>query len=173
MFKTTALISEIHSTSNKIRSEHSYFHDYILGVKKEDYIFNEIKRVIDDFDLKNKSRKPYFTYNRFFIFNYLFDNLKMSYTGIGLLFDRDHSTVIHGIREHNKYVEIKDSIYLSNTLDVRIIFEDKNFNEIINRTKKEGSEMEINQFNKNQIETIEILSSKLDELKSFYSKSNN
>ena len=55
-------------------------------------------------NLDTKSRKRELVYQRFYIYKYLKEeNSHNSLAWIGQEFGRDHATVIHGLREYEKY----------------------------------------------------------------------
>lgn len=75
-------------------------------------MIEDIKELIEEFDLKSKSRKRETVYKRYYLMNVLFVRSKMSLAKIGEMFGRDHSTVIHAIKEHKRWFKTMDKEYL-------------------------------------------------------------
>ncbi len=87
----------------------SYEH---LIIECESDRFQTIKNIITINELDSSSRKRENVYRRFFLYNELrsmseFKSLKW----IGKLFNRDHSSVVHGLSVHDILTEIKDPMY--------------------------------------------------------------
>ena len=76
---------------------------------KIDFIQNVIE-VVEKYDLKKRSRKQDVIYPRYYIFSLLRD-AKYSLSAIGRIFDKDHATVLHGIRMHQLYTKNADKVY--------------------------------------------------------------
>lgn len=72
----------------------------------------QIKELIEEYQLNTRSRKRETVYKRYYLMNALFMQSKLSLTGIGELFNRDHSTVIHSIKEHKRWFKSMDQEYL-------------------------------------------------------------
>jgi chromosomal replication initiation ATPase DnaA len=64
-----------------------------------------------DIDLNSKSRKRDNVCLRFSVFEHL-RSKELSLTKIGLLFNRDHASVIHGLQKFKDYYEQKDNYFL-------------------------------------------------------------
>lgn len=73
---------------------------------------DEIKELIEEFQLQSKSRKREIVYKRYYLMNLLYSTSGMSLSSIGEMFNRDHSTVIHAIREHKRWFKKLDTEYL-------------------------------------------------------------
>jgi len=58
----------------------------------------EIQEYIQSEQLDGKTRRRDIFYRRIYLFKYLHVMEKMTLTSIGKLFNRDHSTVIHGLK---------------------------------------------------------------------------
>jgi len=70
--------------------------------------------------IKGSKRKQKYTYLRYMLFNILYErseNYKLSLVAIGKLFNRDHSTVIHGLGCHSDLLKT-DEIYRSNYISL-------------------------------------------------------
>ena len=65
-----------------------------------------VKEVIDLEGLSIKNKAPNKSHLRFYLMHYLKENTYLSLSKIGELFNRDHSTVIHGVAKHNNFVDI-------------------------------------------------------------------
>jgi len=59
-----------------------------------------VEEIIEEYDLKSKCRKRELVFMRYVLYKYL-RSLGLSFDSIGKYFNRDHSTVIHGIKEYN------------------------------------------------------------------------
>ncbi len=80
-----------------------------------------LRRYIQEENLDTKSRKRELVYQRFYIYKYLKEeNSHNSLAWIGQEFGRDHATVIHGLREYEKYKD--DRLFLEYTKQVRELF---------------------------------------------------
>lgn len=78
-----------------------------------------VERLIDKYDLKNKSRLQKYTYPRYYLFAVLKKNAYMPWVEIARLFDRNHASVIHGYNMHEVMTEIKDLGYKYFTAAIR------------------------------------------------------
>jgi hypothetical protein len=81
----------------------------------------EIQAIIDKYDLKQKSRYMHLTYQRYYLYA-LLRSQGMPLTEIGIMFNRTHATVIHGIANHDVWYKQKDELYLYYTLELRQLF---------------------------------------------------
>lgn len=72
----------------------------------------DIKELIQEFKLDKKSRKRETVYKRYYLMNVIYMRSNMTLSDIGKLFNRDHSSVIHGIREHKRWWKQLDKEYL-------------------------------------------------------------
>ncbi len=80
-----------------------------------------LRKYIQDENLDTKSRKRELVYQRFYIYKYLKEeNSHNSLSWIGKEFGRDHATVIHGLKEYEKYKN--DRLFLDYTRQVRELF---------------------------------------------------
>lgn len=78
-----------------------------------------VERLIDKYDLKNKSRLQKYTYPRYYLFAVLKKNAYMPWVEIARLFERNHASVIHGYNMHEVMTEIKDLGYKYFTAAIR------------------------------------------------------
>lgn len=101
------LLSEIESrlgkqkTKREIQAEIINYSNGLLA-----FIENEL-----DLDLKTKSRERNLVCLRFSLYEHL-KSKDLSLTKIGLLFNRDHASVIHGIQKFKDYYEQEDNYFL-------------------------------------------------------------
>ena len=86
----------------------------------------DIIQYIEDNDLKARHRYRHYTYKRFYLYNLLREEGLTLYE-IAAMFNRDHASVIHGLKTHNDLISIKDKIYLEYIEELMLIFE--NYNE--------------------------------------------
>ena len=71
---------------------------------------NNAIRVIEQFDLKNKTRKRDKVYQRAYLMAKL-RHLGCSLEYIGSLFDKNHATVLHNIDNHKYFTKVSDLEY--------------------------------------------------------------
>ena len=84
----------------------------------------EIIKYIEDNNLAKVSRKREVIYPRYYIFNKLRDQgYTLEY--IANIFNKDHCTILHGIKIHKMYTKQKDKIYFQLTEKERDLFGDK------------------------------------------------
>lgn len=72
----------------------------------------DIKELIEEYQLQTRSRKRETVYKRYYLMHALFIRSNMTLTDIGKLFNRDHSSVIHAIKEHKRWFKNMDREYL-------------------------------------------------------------
>jgi hypothetical protein len=75
-----------------------------------DFMSN-VYEIIEKYNLTRRDRHQSIIYKRYFLY-YQLQKAKLSLSHIGLLFNKDHATVIHGIKMHKRFTKMKDSIYL-------------------------------------------------------------
>ena len=63
-----------------------------------------IKKIIEEHGLNTPSRKEELVYKRFVFWNYLYNKLGMTLEDVGREFNRNHSSVIYGIRKYNDLI---------------------------------------------------------------------
>lgn len=83
----------------------------------------KIMVLIDQDDLNVPSRAQSKTHKRYFLYKKMRD-MGLTYEEIGEYFGRDHATIIHGVKKHEIYMEIKDSKYLKDTEEYDNLFQD-------------------------------------------------
>ena len=82
----------------------------------------EIIQYIKEHKLDSIDRYRPLVYKRFYFYNLL--RLQgMTYQEIAGIFNKDHASVLHGIKTHKMFTEMNDSIYLEHTEMERIRFE--------------------------------------------------
>jgi hypothetical protein len=67
-----------------------------------------IKKIIEEHGLNTPSRKEELVYKRFVFWNYLYNKLGMTLEDVGKEFNRNHSSVIYGIRKYNDLIMYND-----------------------------------------------------------------
>jgi len=169
MFEATKLISSINLLSNDLRQDYHFFENILSGNKREDFIVDEVQKIIIEHGLSAKTRKQDLVHKRFYISHFLYRKLRLTLVDIGVLFNQSHSTILHGVNKHELYTEIKDIKYITDTSDIKQAFEDKLFEKFIEEKLKSKVYDDTLKFNAKQVERINSLSKQLDELKTLYS----
>lgn len=82
---------------------------------------DKVKEVIEKDGLITKSRYRTFLDRRSYLYAMLNKN-GMSLVEIGRLFNKNHATIINGIKKHHAYTRFKDELYLHNVKEYREIF---------------------------------------------------
>lgn len=82
----------------------------------------EIIQYIQENNIDKNSRVRQLVYKRFYFYN-LFRLQGMTYQEIAAIFDKDHASILHGIKMHKQFTEMNDSIYYEHTEIERIKFE--------------------------------------------------
>ena len=93
--------------------------------KKKEYTeASNIHEIIDVFDLKSKDRHVPKIYRRAYLYHVL-NRLNYSLKHIGELFDRNHATILHGLRVHESLHSCKDKLYMMyiDELDSMLIYD--------------------------------------------------
>ncbi len=80
-----------------------------------------IKEFIQEHELNVPNRKFEMTYQRYYLYA-LLRTQEMTLKNIGLMFNKHHSSVIHGIACHKNWMYQKDELYLYCTLKIREVF---------------------------------------------------
>lgn len=75
-------------------------------------INQDIIDIIKTYKLDSSSRKQDLVSKRYYLYSYMSKHRHMTTTMIGRYFNRDHSTVVHGISEHEYWYKNKDANYL-------------------------------------------------------------
>jgi len=103
-------------------------------MQQHNKMIDKIKYMIELHDLTTNSRKREQVYKRYYIYSEL-QKSKLNLCEIGKMVNRDHSSVIHGIKQHKYYhkcdklyddaiAPIKDYLYPPIELPKYSIFED-------------------------------------------------
>jgi len=72
----------------------------------------DIVNIIAEYELNTPCRKQEINYKRYYLFDFLYKYRNMPLSMIGEFFNRDHSSVLHGIRQHQWWYTRKDERYL-------------------------------------------------------------
>ena len=91
--------------------------------KKQTNWIPRISEVIDLENFKGKSRKQYLVHQRYYLMWFLKQNTKLPLTKIGLMFNRDHATVIHAIKSHQNLTITSDDVYKNNIRYIKTFLE--------------------------------------------------
>lgn len=82
----------------------------------------EIMQYIKEHKLDARDRYRPLVYKRYYFYNLL--RLQgMTYKQIGDIFDKDHVSIMHGIKTHKMFTEMNDNIYYECTEMERLKFE--------------------------------------------------
>jgi len=87
-------------------------------------LINRIHEIIETENLTQRTKKPNKVHRRWFIFSYLRKN-NYVLREIAELFDMNHATIIHGIKKAEFYEQVKDEMFLIDTLDLFEEFKNK------------------------------------------------
>jgi len=82
----------------------------------------EILKYIQENNLATRDRYRHYTYKRFYLYNLLRNEGHTLYE-IADMFNRDHASIIHGIKTHRDLMATNDKIYLDFVEELRLIFE--------------------------------------------------
>jgi hypothetical protein len=82
----------------------------------------EILKYIEDNNLKARHRYRKYSYKRFYLYN-LLRNEGFTLYDIAAMFNRDHATIIYGIKTHKDLMSTKDKIYMEYIDELMLIFE--------------------------------------------------
>jgi len=74
-----------------------------------DFMSN-VYELIEKHNLKRKDRRRATIYKRYYLYSKLYD-ARLSLSHIGVLFNKDHATVIHGLKMHKLYMSQNDQVY--------------------------------------------------------------
>ena len=89
-------------------------------------LIERIHEIIETENLTQRTKKPNKVHRRWFIFSYLRKN-NYVLREIAELFDMNHATIIHGIKKAEFYEQVKDEMFLIDTLDLFEEFKNKMF----------------------------------------------
>jgi len=67
--------------------------------------------IIEKYKLTRNDRHHAIIYKRYYLYHQL-HMAKLSLSHIGLLFNKDHATVINGLKKHKLYTKSNDAVYL-------------------------------------------------------------
>ena len=87
-------------------------------------LIERINEIIETENLTQRTKKPNKVHRRWFIFSYLRKN-NYVLREIAELFDMNHATIIHGIKKAEFYEQVKDEMFLIDTLDLFEEFKNK------------------------------------------------
>lgn len=87
-------------------------------------LIDRIHEIIETENLRERTKKPNKVHRRWFIFAYLRKN-NYVLREIAELFDMNHATIIHGIRQAELFEKVKDEMFLIDTLDLFQEFKNK------------------------------------------------
>ena len=87
-------------------------------------LIDRIHEIIETENLQERTKKPNKVHRRWFIFAYLRKN-NYVLREIAELFDMNHATIIHGIRQAQLFEQVKDEMFLIDTLDLFQEFKNK------------------------------------------------
>ena len=87
-------------------------------------LIDRIHEIIETENLQERTKKPNKVHRRWFIFAYLRKN-NYVLREIAELFDMNHATIIHGIRQAELFEKVKDEMFLIDTLDLFQEFNNK------------------------------------------------
>ena len=83
----------------------------------ENNFISNIQYLIDLYELKQVCRRQDIIYKRYFLYDQL-RKANYSLSAIGKIFDKNHASVLHGIRMHEVFTKSKDKIYKMYTADI-------------------------------------------------------
>jgi hypothetical protein len=87
-------------------------------------LIERIHEIIETENLRQRTKKPNKVHRRWFIFAYLRKN-NYVLREIAEIFDMNHATIIHGIRQAELFEKVKDEMFLIDTLDLFEEFKNK------------------------------------------------
>lgn len=87
------------------------------NTKMENNFIENIQDLIEQYDLKKKCRRQEVIYKRYYLYNQL-RKANYSLGAIGKIFNKDHASVLHGLRMHEVYTLSKDKVYKMFTADI-------------------------------------------------------
>jgi hypothetical protein len=82
-------------------------------------LIEHVRELIDKYDLKNPCRLQKYTYPRYYLFAVLKQDARMPWVEIARMFEKNHSTVIHGLEVHDMLTKTKDLGYKYFTATIR------------------------------------------------------
>lgn len=82
----------------------------------------DVENYISKCELRKRDNHPHCVSRRNYLYKYLRTKHGMTFKAIGKMFNRNHATVMWGIKSHNQWTETKDKTYLHYTDQLRKIF---------------------------------------------------
>ena len=82
-------------------------------------LIEHVRELIDKYDLKNPCRLQKYTYPRYYLFAVLKQDARMPWVELARMFEKNHSTVIHGLEVHDMLTKTKDLGYKYFTATIR------------------------------------------------------
>ncbi len=122
MTKIDRFLRTIHDESVDVSEQKELILGFLSFQDSFSYTVENIEIYIDEHDLKSSSRKREKVYARYYLMVILQRHFKLSSLRIGSMFNRDHSSVLHGIRECENWLEAKDKTFLSIISELKEIF---------------------------------------------------
>ena len=86
----------------------------------------KIKQLIEKDALASQSQRQVHVHKRHYLFYLLKERVGMTLEAIGELFNRDHATVIHGIKTYKTRVEMKDPYMNRDIAEYKEFLQDDN-----------------------------------------------
>lgn len=83
-----------------------------------------VEEIIEVEDMTFKNRTSCKAHQRYYLMNFLRQNTTLSLTTIGKLFDRDHATVMNGIKRHDEFMQYNDKFYKQNVESIKLYLEE-------------------------------------------------
>lgn len=82
-------------------------------------LIEHVRELIEKYDLQNPCRLQKYTYPRYYLFAVLKQDARMPWVEIARMFEKNHSTVIHGLEVHDMLTKTKDLGYRYFTASIR------------------------------------------------------
>ena len=77
----------------------------------------DIMRIIEKYDLMSTKRDRHLIYKRAFVYNFLY-NKKFTLTQIARIFNKNHATVLNGLKVYKSMVDTNDSCFQDSIIDI-------------------------------------------------------
>lgn len=117
-----------------------------------------IKKIIEEHGLDTPSRKEELVYKRFVFWNYLYKVMGMTLEDIGKEFNRNHSSVIYGIRKYNDLIMYDDFKNMASEFEQEI---DSILSVVNEEAVASLTEIEIDLMNANRVSDLWAVKKKL------------
>lgn len=82
-------------------------------------MMEDILDLIKEYKLDVKCRYQDIVYKRYYLMYCLYTRNELGLASIGKLFNQGHSNVLHGIKEHKRWIKVNDFEYLNATKPIR------------------------------------------------------